>query len=163
MSSRGTNWPASMVGRLRVGTIKCALNNGGPRNSPRAGQVQFRSPWTSNALDLDQLRRRPAPATTTTPPEPRPARSRPSKMPISPLTTFIIKRPWLSRWMIPLSKWYATKMGYRQLGLKYEDLLPEESPAMQLALKRLPPKEAYDRVFRLRRAFQVRSSPALLQ
>jgi len=24
-----------------------------------------------------------------------------------------------------------------------------------LALKRLPPKEAYDRVFRLRRAFQV--------
>jgi ubiquinol-cytochrome c reductase subunit 7 len=26
---------------------------------------------------------------------------------------------------------------------------------MQLALKRLPPKEAYDRVFRLRRAFQV--------
>lgn len=47
-------------------------------------------------------------------------------------------------------------MGYRQLGLKYEDLLPEETPAMQLALKRLPPKEAYDRVFRLRRAFQVR-------
>ena len=76
-------------------------------------------------------------------------------MPLSPLTTFILRRPWLSRWMIPLSKWYATKMGYRQLGLKYEDLLPEETPAMQLALKRLPPKEAYDRVFRLRRAFQV--------
>lgn len=33
-----------------------------------------------------------------------------------------------------------------------------------LALKRLPPKEAYDRVFRLRRAFQVRwqSSPQRL-
>lgn len=26
---------------------------------------------------------------------------------------------------------------------------------MQLALKRLSPKEAYDRVFRMRRAFQV--------
>jgi hypothetical protein len=34
-------------------------------------------------------------------------------------------------------------------------LIPEESPEMQLALKRLSPKEAYDRVFRMRRAFQV--------
>jgi len=49
-------------------------------------------------------------------------------------------------------------MGYRQLGLKYEDLLPEENEITQLALKRLPPKEAYDRVFRLRRAFQVRDT-----
>lgn len=47
------------------------------------------------------------------------------------------------------------RMGYRQLGLRYEDLLPEENEVTQLALKRLPPKEAYDRVFRLRRAFQV--------
>lgn len=31
----------------------------------------------------------------------------------------------------------------------------EENDTVQLALKRLPPKEAYDRVFRLRRAFQV--------
>ena len=37
-----------------------------------------------------------------------------------------------------------------------DDLIPEESDAVLLALKRLPPKEAYDRVFRLRRAFQVR-------
>lgn len=36
-----------------------------------------------------------------------------------------------------------------------DDLLPEESDVVLLALKRLPPKEAYDRVFRLRRAFQV--------
>jgi hypothetical protein len=41
-----------------------------------------------------------------------------------------------------------------------DDLLPEENDTMQLALKRLPPKEAYDRVYRLRRAFQV---PAQLQ
>lgn len=37
-----------------------------------------------------------------------------------------------------------------------DDLIPEESETVQLALKRLPPKEAYDRVYRLRRAFQVR-------
>lgn len=36
-----------------------------------------------------------------------------------------------------------------------DDLIPEENDTVQLALKRLPPKEAYDRVFRLRRAFQV--------
>lgn len=71
------------------------------------------------------------------------------------LTKAITKRPWLNRWAVPLSQWYKNKMGYRQLGLRYEDLLPEESEVMQLALKRLPPKEAYDRVFRLRRAFQV--------
>ena len=40
-----------------------------------------------------------------------------------------------------------------------DDLIPEESDSVLLALKRLPPKEAYDRVFRLRRAFQVRISP----
>jgi ubiquinol-cytochrome C reductase complex subunit VI len=37
-----------------------------------------------------------------------------------------------------------------------DDLIPEESDVVQQAIKRLPPKEAYDRVFRLRRAFQVR-------
>ncbi len=36
-----------------------------------------------------------------------------------------------------------------------DDLIPEESEIVQLALKRLSPKEAYDRVFRMRRAFQV--------
>ena len=36
-----------------------------------------------------------------------------------------------------------------------DDLIPEESEVVQSALKRLPPKEAYDRVFRMRRAFQV--------
>ena len=74
---------------------------------------------------------------------------------IHPLTRWMLKRPWLMRWMIPLSRWYGDRMGHRQLGLKYEDLLPEENEATQLALKRLPPKEAYDRVFRIRRAFQV--------
>lgn len=37
-----------------------------------------------------------------------------------------------------------------------DDLIPEENDVVQKALKRLPPKEAYDRIFRIRRAFQVR-------
>lgn len=40
-----------------------------------------------------------------------------------------------------------------------DDLIPEENDVVQKALKRLPPKEAYDRVFRIRRAFQVRPIP----
>lgn len=40
-----------------------------------------------------------------------------------------------------------------------DDLIAEESPNVQLALKRLSPKEAYDRVFRMRRAVQVHGTP----
>lgn len=78
------------------------------------------------------------------------------------MTKFILKRPWLKRWMIPISKWYADAAGYRKLGLRVDDLIPEESDTVMLALKRLPPKEAYDRVFRLRRAFQCSLSHQLL-
>ncbi|KAK3659773.1 Cytochrome b-c1 complex subunit 7, mitochondrial [Elasticomyces elasticus] len=96
------------------------------------------------------------------------------------LAPFIQKRPWLLRWMRPLSRWYFDNSGYRKLGLKYavpkpkrkkeedgtagkaDDLIPEESESVQLALKRLPPKEAYDRVFRMRRAFQCSLAHQLL-
>ncbi|KAL8795695.1 MAG: hypothetical protein Q9195_001933 [Heterodermia aff. obscurata] len=77
-------------------------------------------------------------------------------------TRFIIKRPWLKRWMDPLAEWYCNAAGYRKLGLRADDLIPEESDTVLLALKRLPPKEAYDRVFRLRRAFQCSLSHQLL-
>jgi len=75
---------------------------------------------------------------------------------------YILKRPWLKRWMMPIAEWYVGAAGYRKLGLRYEDLIPEENDTVQLALKRLPPKEAYDRVFRLRRAFQCSLSHQLL-
>lgn len=106
------------------------------------------------------------------------------------ITNFILKRPWLQRWMQPMASWYCNAAGYRKLGLRYgsychctgakpyqlfmsmertradcfvhyraDDLIPEESETVLLALKRLPPKEAYDRVFRLRRAFQVSNLP----
>ncbi|KAL9582212.1 MAG: hypothetical protein Q9212_003423 [Teloschistes hypoglaucus] len=78
------------------------------------------------------------------------------------MTRFVMKRPWLKRWMQPLSEWYANAAGYRKIGLRVDDLIPEESDVVMLALKRLPPKEAYDRVFRLRRAFQCSLSHQLL-
>ncbi|MCJ1473051.1 Cytochrome b-c1 complex subunit 7 [Lambiella insularis] len=78
------------------------------------------------------------------------------------LASYIIKRPWLRRWMQPLAEWYKDAAGYRKLGLKADDLIPEESDTVLLALKRLPPKEQYDRVFRLRRAFQCSLAHQLL-
>jgi hypothetical protein len=35
------------------------------------------------------------------------------------LAPYIMKRPWLQRWMKPLANWYCNAAGYRQLGLRY--------------------------------------------
>ena len=35
------------------------------------------------------------------------------------LAPYIMKRPWLMRWMRPLSEWYFDNAGYRKLGLRY--------------------------------------------
>ncbi|KAL4964809.1 ubiquinol--cytochrome-c reductase subunit 7 [Aspergillus stella-maris] len=78
------------------------------------------------------------------------------------LANFIIKRPALRRWIQPIANWYVDAAGYRKLGLRHDDLIPEESQVVQTALKRLPPKEAYDRIFRIRRAFQCSISHTLL-
>ncbi|KAH8428795.1 Cytochrome b-c1 complex subunit 7 [Aspergillus melleus] len=78
------------------------------------------------------------------------------------LAGYIVKRPWLKRWMTPIANWYTDAAGYRKLGLRADDLVPEESETVQTAIKRLPPKEAYDRVFRIRRAFQCSVSHTLL-
>ncbi|KAL4950502.1 cytochrome b-c1 complex subunit 7 [Aspergillus filifer] len=78
------------------------------------------------------------------------------------LANFIVKRPALRRWIQPIANWYVDAAGYRKLGLRHDDLIPEESEVVQTALKRLPPKEAYDRIFRIRRAFQCSISHTLL-
>ncbi|RDH34198.1 ubiquinol-cytochrome C reductase complex 14kD subunit-domain-containing protein [Aspergillus welwitschiae] len=78
------------------------------------------------------------------------------------LASYIVKRPFLKRWMMPIAQWYTDASGYRRLGLKADDLIPEENDVVQKALKRLPPKEAYDRIFRIRRAFQCSISHTLL-
>ncbi|KAF7585856.1 Cytochrome b-c1 complex subunit 7 [Aspergillus hancockii] len=78
------------------------------------------------------------------------------------LANYIVKRPWLKRWMMPIANWYTDASGYRRLGLRFDDLIPEESETVQKAIKRLPAKEAYDRVFRIRRAFQCSVSHTLL-
>ncbi|KAL8382945.1 hypothetical protein RB595_006625 [Gaeumannomyces hyphopodioides] len=78
------------------------------------------------------------------------------------LAPFVLKRPWLTKMLTPVANWYANAAGYRQMGLRADDLISEDNDTVQLALKRLSPKENYDRVYRLRRAAQLSLSHTLL-
>ncbi|KAI8374362.1 cytochrome b-c1 complex subunit 7 [Radiomyces spectabilis] len=71
----------------------------------------------------------------------------------------------LSGFVKPAANMYAGAAAYRQIGLRYDDLLAEESEVVQEALRRLEianPKEAYDRAYRLRVAQQCSLSHQLL-
>ena len=50
---------------------------------------------------------------------------------------------------------YRNAMGYRQMGLLYDDLIPDEGELVQEALRRLTPHEYYERIFRFRRAINL--------
>ncbi|GMK55815.1 hypothetical protein CspeluHIS016_0208710 [Cutaneotrichosporon spelunceum] len=54
----------------------------------------------------------------------------------------------------PLANAYARAAGHRKVGLRYDDLIIEERLDVEKALNRLPAKEGYDRVYRMRVAFQ---------
>ncbi|KAK3996678.1 cytochrome b-c1 complex subunit 7 [Cladorrhinum sp. PSN332] len=71
------------------------------------------------------------------------------------LAPYVTARPWLLKLFKPLTSWYTGASGYRQLGLRADDLISEENETVLKALRRLPPKEAYDRIYRLRRATQL--------
>ncbi|GAA5858989.1 hypothetical protein JCM5296_000778 [Sporobolomyces johnsonii] len=61
----------------------------------------------------------------------------------------------LYKFLKPLADKYASLAGYRQHGLKYDDILIEENAVVQKALNRLSERESYDRAFRLRTASMV--------
>ncbi|KAJ3380896.1 Cytochrome b-c1 complex subunit 7 [Lobulomyces angularis] len=54
-----------------------------------------------------------------------------------------------------LSDMYTAQMGYRQIGLRLDDLIPEENVIVAEAVRRLPPREYQNRIFRFRRALNV--------
>ncbi|PHH88016.1 hypothetical protein CDD83_8122 [Cordyceps sp. RAO-2017] len=78
------------------------------------------------------------------------------------LAPFILRRPWLTKMVMPMADWYANAAGYRKLGLRYDDLLEEEREAVQIALRRLSPKESYERIYRIRRSTQLSAQHKLL-
>ncbi|KAI8336490.1 cytochrome b-c1 complex subunit 7 [Blakeslea trispora] len=81
------------------------------------------------------------------------------------LKSFVQNSKLLSGFLKPVSKAYAGAAGYRQIGLRYDDLISEESELVQEALRRLEiaqPREAYDRAYRIRVAQQCSLSHQLL-
>ncbi|KAG2146941.1 cytochrome b-c1 complex subunit 7 [Suillus bovinus] len=66
------------------------------------------------------------------------------------LAPYIRSSRTLKKYVTPVAHWYADLMGYRKMGLKYDDLQVEESPQVQRALGRLTPRETYDRSYRLK-------------
>ncbi|KNZ49737.1 cytochrome b-c1 complex subunit 7 [Puccinia sorghi] len=60
----------------------------------------------------------------------------------------------LYRFLKPIASWYANLAGYRQYGLRYDDLIMEENKTVQKAISRLTEREQYDRAYRFRVASQ---------
>ncbi|CED84410.1 ubiquinol-cytochrome-c reductase complex subunit 6 [Phaffia rhodozyma] len=67
---------------------------------------------------------------------------------------FIAARPRLLAALKPIANIWVYQAGYRQLGLRYDDIIEHENMDVQKALGRLTAREGYDRVYRLRRAIQ---------
>ncbi|KAJ4160038.1 uncharacterized protein LMH87_007971 [Akanthomyces muscarius] len=78
------------------------------------------------------------------------------------LAPFVLRRPWLTKMLMPAATWYANAAGYRKLGLRFDDLLEEEREAVQIAIRRLSSQESYDRIYRIRRATQCSYQHKLL-
>ncbi|KAJ2449222.1 Cytochrome b-c1 complex subunit 7 [Coemansia sp. RSA 2424] len=55
----------------------------------------------------------------------------------------------------PLASTWVNLSGYRRLGMRYDDLLREETPIIQEAISRLNREEIDLRNYRHRRAFQL--------
>ncbi|KAF8469071.1 cytochrome b-c1 complex subunit 7 [Kalaharituber pfeilii] len=66
----------------------------------------------------------------------------------------LLRKVWSTPTGSAIREKYKDLAGYRKIGLVGDDLISEESDVVQQALKRLPPKVAYDRVYRMRRAMQ---------
>ncbi|KAK3817279.1 MAG: cytochrome b-c1 complex subunit 7 [Benniella sp.] len=59
-----------------------------------------------------------------------------------------------SKALQPVANAFVNAAGYRQLGLRYDDILREETDIIREAINRLPEEELYGRVFRMKHAFQ---------
>ncbi|EGV63910.1 Cytochrome b-c1 complex subunit 7 [Yamadazyma tenuis] len=78
------------------------------------------------------------------------------------VSDYILSRPTLSKIVVPVAKTFCAYAGYREMGLKFNDLILEETPIMQKAISRLPPNESYARVYRNITAHQLSLSHELL-
>ncbi|KAJ3200290.1 Cytochrome b-c1 complex subunit 7 [Entophlyctis luteolus] len=62
-----------------------------------------------------------------------------------------------------LSNWHASVMGHRAMGLKLDDMIPDEGPLVSEALRRLTPAETQERLFRFKRALALSVTQSQLE
>ncbi|RIA93014.1 cytochrome b-c1 complex subunit 7 [Glomus cerebriforme] len=62
----------------------------------------------------------------------------------------------------PVANWYTNIAGYRQLGMRYDDIIAEESTTVEEALRRIPQHEYDQRTLRIRQAYQLSTRNELL-
>lgn len=74
----------------------------------------------------------------------------------------ILKSAALSKILVPVARQFVQLSGYRELGLRFDDLISEENPIAQTALRRLPEDESYARIYRIIRAHQTELTHHLL-
>ncbi|KAF9096824.1 Cytochrome b-c1 complex subunit 7 [Mortierella sp. GBA35] len=60
----------------------------------------------------------------------------------------------LSGILQPVANAFVNAAGYRKLGLRYDDVLREETDIIREAINRLPDNEGYERVYRMKVAMQ---------
>ncbi|GMF37953.1 unnamed protein product [[Candida] boidinii] len=75
---------------------------------------------------------------------------------------FVLKTPLLRQILVPTAKIFTYYAGYREMGLKLDDVLIEETPVMQKAIARLPASESYARNYRILTAHQLSLSQSVL-
>ncbi|CCC66581.1 hypothetical protein NCAS_0A00200 [Naumovozyma castellii] len=75
---------------------------------------------------------------------------------------YILKSPTLSKFCVPVAQKFVKYSGYRKLGLTFNDILAEENPVMQTAIRRLPEEDSYARNYRIIRAHQTELTHHLL-
>ncbi|CAJ0912134.1 20067_t:CDS:2 [Entrophospora sp. SA101] len=75
---------------------------------------------------------------------------------------YFAKSKALYKFLLPVANTYANLSGYRQLGLRYDDLLMDENETVQEALKRVPENEFNLRTLRIRNAYQLSTNHKIL-
>lgn len=78
------------------------------------------------------------------------------------ISKYILSKPILRSVFQPASRVFVNLAGHRKMGLRTEDLIAEESEVMQTAIRRLPAKDTYERVYRFATAFQLSLSHQIL-
>ncbi|KAF8980498.1 Cytochrome b-c1 complex subunit 7 [Entomortierella lignicola] len=70
------------------------------------------------------------------------------------LVNHVKSSKFLSNLLQPVANAFVNASGYRKLGLRYDDVLREETDIIHEAIKRLPEHEGYERIFRMKTACQ---------